>query len=73
MEIDAVMIYSFEDYRSWLSAVYTFRWIDSSEEEIYKVFGKPRQYPFAFYTKLDESEDSRGGVDFVKIYLEGLK
>lgn len=43
---NAVMIKSFVEYREFISKLYCKDWKKSKEENIYKTFGKPLEYPF---------------------------
>jgi hypothetical protein len=72
-EIYAVRVNTFSEYRKWITDIFSLQWKKASQDEIYKQFGEPKEYPFAFYTKKDDSEESWGGLILVKIYIRGTE
>lgn len=67
-EHTGVLIKNFEDYRNFIVDVNDSGWKDSTEEEIYKHFKKPKQYPF-LATLFQNSLDAFNNYYIQKIYI----
>jgi len=70
-EINGTLINSIEDYKKFVAKKHVKDWLTSSDTELYKVFGKPKKYPFIFIEMIIDTEPDWGIItkDLVKVYF----
>ena len=70
---DGKMINNFEEYKEFVSKlyseIYSGNWIQESQQKIYKTFGKPLEYPFII-TLRKNCLDVYNNIEIHKIYLK---
>lgn len=67
IEMNGVLIETFNQYRNLMTSVYSDVWKNSSKEKLYETFGAPESYPFTaifFQNRLNVYE----GKELCKIY-----
>ena len=66
---DGIMINNLKEYKTFISKLYNTNWRIEPAEKVYKVFGKPEEYPFVI-TLRQNSLNTYGGKEIHKIYIK---
>lgn len=69
-EINGKLVSSLEEYKKVIANRHNKVWLKSTDREVYKVFGKPKRYPFVFIELAKDYEDSAyESTELVKVYF----